>query len=1792
MARISTYILYIVLFFLPFSLSAQNFTPGNLSVLQVNGTTSAASPVTVCEYSPTTLNQSSPVNSWPLPSGSGSNNLTLSGSATSDGNMTLDSERMNLIVPGYDAASGTSAVTGASGINRIILAFDPSGNYTVVSNVPQSQAFNGNNFRSATGAGNRYYGAGAGSNPTPLNGIRIMGAATSTQVAATVNTRVVQIFNGQLYYSTNNGTKGIYMAGTGIPVASGTASTLVASANSPFSFALSPDNNTLYVADDGAGILKYTRTGGSGVFTASPVLSSILCRGLTVDFTTSPYIIYATTAPSTGVNAIIRIIDGSSTTDTLALASTGTIFRGLTFSPGSYAKISGGGNNICSGSSETITFYGNPGDTITYSVNGINKGLRLGNNGVNVLNTGTLTAVGRDSVYSYSLVSIAGSLGTTAVSGSATITVSPSIPAPFTGPSNVCQGGTFSLSDITPGGSWSSSDPSIASISASSGSGIGVTANATTISYSLTNVCGLIIRTSTMTVNPLPSGGTIVGPTSVCAGSTISLTNTTSVGAGSWSTTSTLASISSSTGSLTAGATSGNVIITYTATTASCGSTTLTTNITINPLPNPGSITGADSLCAGSTISLSSTGTSGGGWISSNPSVATVNATGIVTAVSAGSVTIRYKVTTPSCGSDSTQKIILVKPLPNAGSIVGPTSVCAGSIISLTNTTSVGAGSWSTTSTLASISSSTGSLTAGATSGNAIITYTATTASCGSTTLTTNITINPLPNSGSITGADSLCVSSTISLTSTGTSGGVWISSNPSVATVNVTGIVSAVSAGSVTIRYKVTTPSCGSDSTQKIILVKPLPNAGSIVGPTSVCAGSTISLTNTTGVGAGSWSTTSTLASISNSTGSLTAGSTSGNAIITYTATTASCGSTTITTNITINPLPNSGSITGADSLCVSSTISLTSTGTSGGVWISSNPSIATVNATGIVGGVMAGSVSIKYKVTTPTCGSDSVNKIVHINPLPVAGTIGGSSFVCSGSAITLTNTTFSGVGRWSSTSLLVSINDTSGRLIAGSISGTATVTFTASTYSCGIASTSTNVHINALPNPGIITGADSLCVGTGITLTSSGDLGGAWTSSNISIATINSFGVLTASAAGSVIIRYIVSTPTCGNDSTAKTIVVNPVSSAGSISGPTSLCAGSTITLGNSGSFGIGSWSSSSSLVTVNPTNGSVTAGSTSGNAIISYTAYTYSCGSSIVNYPIIINQLPYSGTISGIDTLCPGNSATLSTSGMTGGVWSTNNLTIATISATGTVFAVSSGVTMVRYKVTTPSCGSDSSTYSIFVRPLANAGTITGAGSVCVGFSLSLADVIPGGIWSSSVPAIATVSGGVVTGISTGSSIISYSVSNLCNTAVATATVTVTPATITPITGTHTVCVGGITTLFNVTAGGTWVSANSSVASISATGVVTGISQGTTLISYTVLNSCGLITDTESVQVNPLPYAGTIIASNGSVLCKGTSITLTDAIPGGSWSSSNPAVAIVLGTGIVNGLNSGNTIIYYTVSNSCGSAFDTISIAVNAPPVLGAIPQITVQSPSWLCNGTMYQNFGTSSPAPSGAYYSWSVNNAQIYATGAGAQYCLVNFPYTGEATVYLSTYNTGNICPAKDTFRVEVANSPIDHPSVTYSAGVFTCTPDQSTYQWGYDDATTLEPTYLLGETSKNYSNPSPDLVSKYYWVITNHLLCQQKTYYKVPVSVINVNEHLDYAVLISPNPSDGNMSVKISSEITESGIITMTDILGKTIISVPFESNSSILLHSNQPSGLYFITVKSQHINYTSKAVIQ
>jgi hypothetical protein len=78
---------------------------------------------------------------------------------------------------------------------------------------------------------------------------------------------------------------------------------------------------------------------------------------------------------------------------------------------------------------------------------------------------------------------------------------------------------------------------------------------------------------------------------------------------------------------------------------------TTTIHITVNPLPNAGTITGADSLCPGTTTTLTDL-TAGGTWASSNMTITTVSSTGMVTAVAPGIDTITYRVTNV-CGADT-----------------------------------------------------------------------------------------------------------------------------------------------------------------------------------------------------------------------------------------------------------------------------------------------------------------------------------------------------------------------------------------------------------------------------------------------------------------------------------------------------------------------------------------------------------------------------------------------------------------------------------------------------------------------------------------------------------------------------------------------------------------------------------------------------------------------------------------------------------------------------------------------------------------------------------------------------------------------------------------------------------------------------------------------------------------------------------------------------------------------------------------------------------------------------------
>ncbi len=271
----------------------------------------------------------------------------------------------------------------------------------------------------------------------------------------------------------------------------------------------------------------------------------------------------------------------------------------------------------------------------------------------------------------------------------------------------------------------------------------------------------------------------------------------------------------------------------------------------------------------------------------------------------------------------------------------------------------------------------------GVTAGNVTITYTIT-GTCGINTATYNVAVNPVPNAGTLDGQPTVCVGASIFLVNTGGSfGGIWRSSNPARASVDaVTGQITGISAGSTIVTYTVTN-GCGSSTAGMLIIVNSLPDAGTISGLSAVCVGSAINL-SASGNSGGTWtSTASNIATVDPSTGVVT-GVAQGSATIVYTVGSAEvCGLSSATHLVTVNPLAISGTITGASSICTGLSTTFTSNGSTGGTWSSSNPAVASVNATtGVVIGATAGSATISYSVTT-VCGTSTASSTLTVNPV-----------------------------------------------------------------------------------------------------------------------------------------------------------------------------------------------------------------------------------------------------------------------------------------------------------------------------------------------------------------------------------------------------------------------------------------------------------------------------------------------------------------------------------------------------------------------------------------------------------------------------------------------------------------------------------------------------------------------------------------------------------------------------------------------------------------------------------------
>ncbi|PKG50204.1 hypothetical protein CXF54_12970, partial [Olleya sp. 1-3] len=104
-------------------------------------------------------------------------------------------------------------------------------------------------------------------------------------------------------------------------------------------------------------------------------------------------------------------------------------------------------------------------------------------------------------------------------------------------------------------------------------------------------------------------------------------------------------------------------------------------------------------------------------------------------------------------------------------------------------------------------------------------------------------------------------------------------------------------------------------------------------------------------------------------------------------------------------------------------------------------------------------------------------------------------------------------------------------------------------------------------------------------------------------------------------------------------------------------------------------------------------------------------------------------------------------------------------------------------------------------------------------------------------------------------------------------------------------------------------------------SASGVVTGVSVGTTTITYTITGTGGCADDTATTDVTVTTAADAGTLSGVQAICStGTTTISSDGDAGGIYTSSNTAAAIVdSASGLVTGVSAGTTTITYTITGT---------------------------------------------------------------------------------------------------------------------------------------------------------------------------------------------------------------------------------------------------------------------------------
>ncbi len=500
----------------------------------------------------------------------------------------------------------------------------------------------------------------------------------------------------------------------------------------------------------------------------------------------------------------------------------------------------------------------------------------------------------------------------------------------------------------------------------------------------------------------------------------------------------------------------------------------------------------SSTLCAGTTTSLSNF--YGGTWSSSNTAVATVSASGVVTAVAPGTATITNTYTTGLSflfGPTVATTGITVNGVPTGVSATAtPNAMCVGAKLTLTGA-ATGATSYAWTAPGGAAITAATSLSAyvnAVTAANAGVYTLSATNSCGTVKVATGTvaiaTAAPTAVTATATPVQ-ICAGTALTLTgaATGATSYSWAAPGGASVPAAQNSSVAAIATTNAGVYTVTATNACGSTkaTSSSVSVTASLPaSVTATATPANLCAGSALTLAGSaTGAITYSWagpggSSVATPASANTSVSSVTAAN-SGAYTLSATNVCGTVRASSLAVAVTTG-LPSSLTATATPSqICSGSTLTLTGTANGATTYSWTAPGgaalVAPSSLNTSVAATTTGNAGVYTLSATNICGtSKAVTGAVLITAgVPTGVTASAaSSLICSGSALAFTGTANNATSySWTSPggAALVAATSLNPSVPAATAGNSGIYTFSA-TNICGTATATTTVGVSQSPS------------------------------------------------------------------------------------------------------------------------------------------------------------------------------------------------------------------------------------------------------------------------------------------------------------------------------------------------------------------------------------------------------------------------------------------------------------------------------------------------------------------------------------------------------------------------------------------------------------------------------------------------------------------------------------------------------------------------------------------------------